>query len=144
MNKTTQETRVDTHSWSATFPQCRNNPSMQQRAERCPQVYSETQNIIRDEHSFSKTYSFIWCFDGGQSSLVSPLIYSGFSFYFVGSVLGMNTPFEYYEWIEHFSSYMWGRSLCQNSLLPLWICICFVLNSTKRTSVIMRPRSLVL
>lgn len=36
---------LDTYPCSATFPQCQNNPSRQQRAERCPQVYSETQSI---------------------------------------------------------------------------------------------------
>lgn len=43
--KTTQGTRSDTHSCSATFPQCQNNPSRQQHAEQCPQVYSERQHI---------------------------------------------------------------------------------------------------
>lgn len=36
---------LDTHPCSATFPQCQSNPSRQQRAERCRQVYSETQSI---------------------------------------------------------------------------------------------------
>lgn len=33
-----------THSFAATFPQCQNNPSRQQRAEQCHPVYSEKQN----------------------------------------------------------------------------------------------------
>lgn len=39
--ETEHEARSDTHFCSATFPQCQNNPSRQQRAERCPRVYSE-------------------------------------------------------------------------------------------------------
>lgn len=39
--ETQHEARKDAHFSSATVPQCQNNPSRQQRAERCPPVYSE-------------------------------------------------------------------------------------------------------